>query len=322
MVNNEFDKRVDDVTRKPLCCESIDILQVNVGFRCNQACEHCHLKCSPERRESMAWSTMELIVDIARHSRPTLVDITGGSPELNPSLTRFIEALKADGHDVQVRTNLTVFMEPGMERMPEFLREYGVKLVASLPCYLQKNVCAQRGEGVYERSIETIRKLNVLGYGEDPSLQLRLVYNPGGPFLPPDQSSLESDYRRELGAHFGIKFTDLITIANMPIGRFSDHLKASGELEGYLNLLKESFNPKTVDGLMCRHQVSVGWDGALYDCDFNLALGMAVDHGAPNRIEDFDLSSLRNRRVMTGMHCFGCTAGCGSSCVGALAKGE
>jgi radical SAM/Cys-rich protein len=219
---------------------------------------------------------------------------------------------------VQVRTNLTVHFEPGMETMPEFLRDHEVQLVASMPCYLEKNVRAQRGEGVYEKSVESIRRLNALGYGTRPELQLNLAYNPGGPSLPPDQSSIEADYRRELFKEFGIEFTNLHTITNMPIGRFLADLQSKNKERDYLDLLRNSFNPSTVDGLMCRRQVSVGWDGTLYDCDFNLVLGLPVNHGVPAHIARFDAAAVATREIVTGEHCFGCTAGSGSSCGGAL----
>jgi radical SAM/Cys-rich protein len=237
---------------------------------------------------------------------------------LNPYFHRFVTALCQADHAVQVRTNLTVLLEKGMEEIPEFFREYRVHLVASLPCYLEENVQAQRGMGVYEKSIMAIKRLNRLGYGYEPGLPLNLVYNPGGPFLPPPQSALEEDYRRELGKRFDIAFTHLLTITNMPLGRFRMELTRQSQLQNYFQLLKKSFNPQTVAGLMCRHQISVGWDGTLYDCDFNLALGYPVNHGAPDQIQSFHPATHSLRRIVTGEHCFGCTAGSGSSCGGAL----
>ena len=206
-----------------------------------------------------------------------------------------------------------------MEEIPEFLRQHQVRLVASMPCYLEENVRAQRGMGTYERSVTVIKTLNGLGYGSDPELPLNLVYNPGGPFLPPPQSALEQDYRRELDERFGIRFTRLLTITNMPLGRFRKQLDRQGQQENYRRLLRNAFNPQTLSGLMCRHQLSVGWDGTLYDCDFNLTLGLPVNHGAPDHIRSFKRDDLWMRRVVTGEHCFGCTAGSGSSCGGALA---
>ncbi len=300
--------------------QGVDIktLQVNVGLRCNQSCRHCHLNCSPERTEMMDWSTIEHVLSAAEAVSADLVDITGGAPELNPNLTRFIEALDRTGRAVQVRTNLTALLEPALSGMIHFLRERSVRLVASMPCYLEENVVAQRGDHVYERSIEAIRRLNAVGYGTPGGLQLNLVHNPGGASLPPEQSALEDDYRRELWQRFGLSFTHLLVITNMPLGRFGDELHRQGRFEGYLELLRRSFNSATVEGLMCRHQVSVGWDGTLYDCDFNLALRWPVNHGTPDHISRFDPATLRQRRIVTGLHCLGCTAGHGSSCGGAL----
>ncbi len=261
---------------------------------------------------------MQLVVEASKRVHCKLIDLTGGAPELNPHFRRFVKALCQEGHRVQVRTNLTVLSEPGMEELPEFFRKHQIQLVASMPCYLEENVCAQRGKGVYERSIAAIKRLNALGYGSNPELTLNLVYNPGGPFLPPPQLVLEEDYRRELGQRFGITFTRLLTITNMPLGRFRTELIRKKEEENYLRLLRESFNPQTVTELMCRHQLNVGWDGTLYDCDFNLALGLSVNHGAPDHIQSFRLEDLWKRRIVTGEHCFACTAGFGSSCGGAL----
>lgn len=301
--------------------QALDIktVQVNVGLRCNQSCRHCHLNCSPERTETMDWPTMAHVLSAAETVSADLVDITGGAPELNPNLARFIETLGRAGRAVQVRTNLTALLEPGLSGMIEFFREHGVRLVASMPCYLEENVTAQRGDRVYQMSIEAIRRLNAAGYGTPDGLQLNLVYNPGGPSLPPEQSALEGDYRRELSRHLGLSFTRLLVITNMPLGRFGEALRRQSRYEAYMDLLRQSFNPATVEGLMCRHQVSVGWDGTLYDCDFNLALGWPVNHGVPNHIQCFDPATLRHRRIITGPHCLGCTAGHGSSCGGTLA---
>ena len=296
----------------------IESLQVNVGLRCNQRCDHCHVAASPLRTERMAWDVMEAAVRVARETGCRLVDITGGAPELHPDLCRFVEALRAHDIPVQVRTNFTVLLEPGLESMPAFFREHRVRLVGSLPCYLQADVDEQRGAGTFERSVEAIRRLNVLGYGCDPGLVLSLVFNPGGPSLPPDQAALEADYRRELDRRFGLAFTGLLALTNMPIGRFLDRLRARAEEETYRRLLRGAFNPRTLDALMCRRQVNVGWDGTLYDCDFNLALGLPIDHGASFHIGAFDASALATRPIVTGEHCFGCTAGRGSSCGGAL----
>jgi radical SAM/Cys-rich protein len=315
---NDFEKQISRTAREGLCCFEIEILQVNLGLKCNQKCHHCHLEASPQRPEMMDWATMERVQEAAKGIQCHLIDLTGGAPELNPYFRRFVTALRQVGHPVQVRTNLTVLQEAGIKDMPEFFQDHQIQLVASLPCYLEENVSAQRGKGAYEKSIAVIKRLNTLGYGSDPSLPLNLVYNPGGPFLPPPQTALEADYRRELKERFGISFTHLLTITNMPLGRFRTELLIQNQEGQYLRLLRESFNPFTVQGLMCRHQISVGWDGTLYDCDFNLALGLPVNHGAPNHIRSFSPADLRIRRIVTGDHCFACTAGAGSSCGGAL----
>ncbi len=315
---NQFELTLNAPANLGLQSTGIEIVQVNVGFRCNQRCSHCHLRASPDRTEIMDWSTMESIIEAADNIDNPLLDLTGGAPELNPHFTRFVEALRERDYRVQVRTNLTVFSKQGLENMPGFYRDNEVELVASLPCYMEEKVCAQRGEGTYGKSIEGLRMLNSLGYGSEPRLKLNLVYNPGGPFLPPAQSVLEADYRGELDERFGIKFTNLLTITNMPLGRFQDELRRLDREKEYLELLRDSFNPLTANGLMCRRQISIGWDGTIYDCDFNLALGLPTDHGAPNHIRHFDALLLQRRRIVTGEHCFGCTAGRGSSCGGAL----
>jgi len=315
---NAFDRKIKEVTGSYLESRAIETIQVNVGLRCNNLCAHCHLQASSERTEAMDWPTMQLILSAAHGVRPMSVDITGGAPELNPLLCRFINALREDGQSVQVRTNLTVLLEPEMAEMMRFYADAGVKLVASLPCYLKREVDAQRGDGVFERSIEALKRLNAIGYGSNPHLELDLVFNPEGAFLPPEQPSLEAEYREELGGNYGIAFGSVLTITNMPIGRFLRMLRRANQYRKYERLLRESFNPQTIEGLMCRHQIEVGWDGMIYDCDFNLALGIPIDYGAPPHIRDFDVSRHSRRRVVTGGHCFGCTAGHGSSCGGAL----
>ena len=293
-------------------------MQVNVGLRCNQECVHCHVSSSPHRDEIMSWETMQQIIDVARKIGCRTFDITGGSPEYNPNLQRFVIALRELGGHVMVRTNLTILSEPGMEGFPEFYRQKCVELIASMPCYLEENVCAQRGAGTFEKSVAGLRLLNAEGYGIDPDLRLNLVFNPGGPFLPPDQSGLEEDYRREFHERFGISFTKLLTITNMPIGRFLDGLRGNHHVHAYFSLLRDAFNPCTLDNLMCRHQINIGWDGTLYDCDFNMALGFPVALTPSSSIHTIDPDSLMDRRIVTGDHCLGCTAGKGSSCGGAL----
>lgn len=314
---NEFDRRVLDSTGTTLHGDKISIVQVNVGLVCNQQCAHCHLSAAPARTEQMEWATMEQVLAVAKEIGCDLLDITGGAPEINPRFRRFVEKATDDGLPVQVRTNLTILLEPGQEDTAEFLAGRKVGLVASMPCYLEENVDRQRGEGVYQRSIRAIKRLNALGYGGDPGPPLDLVYNPAGPQLPPSQANLEKDYRRELSERFDITFTKLLTITNMPIGRFMGELRRQHKAEEYKKLLRDSFNPLTIDGLMCKHQINVGWNGDMYDCDFNLALELKVNHGKPTNIRDFD-PALHTRRIETGNHCFGCTAGRGSSCGGAL----
>jgi len=317
---NQFEKMAAQGNGDGLYADGVRIMQVSVGLRCNQSCAHCHLAASPLSEEMMAWPVMEKVLEIARSAEPRTVDITGGAPELNPDLKRFIRALRAMGIQVQVRTNLTALLEPGNEDLIEFFRAHKVDLAGSMPCYLEENVRAQRGEGVYQKSVEAIRRLNSAGYGVHPELRLNLVYNPGDACLPADQAGLEDAYKSELKKRFQITFTHLLTITNMPLGRFGKRLEKESRLEKYVKLLADSFNPETVQDLMCRHQISIGWDGTLYDCDFNLALNMVMNHGAPDHIDKWNLEEVAGRRIVTGTHCFGCTAGRGSSCAGALAS--
>ncbi len=268
--------------------------------------------------EQMDWGIMEEILRVAQAVDVETVDITGGAPEMNPNFREFISALRVQGRHVMVRTNLTILLEEGYRDLPHFFREKGVQLVASLPCYLAENVDNQRGDGVYQDSIEVLQHLNSIGYGIEPELRLDLVYNPTGFSLPPMQSDLESDYRQELRTRFGIEFTRLIAITNSPIGQFLGDLKKSGRLDEYHHLLSENFNPDTVDNLMCRHQISVNWNGFLFDCDFNLALRKPILEKNCTHISDFDDDLLNHREIYTDNHCLACTAGAGSSCGGVL----
>ena len=268
----------------------------------------------------MDWSTMEHVIAAAENVRAKLVDITGGAPEMHPHFRRFIAALRGKNLPVMVRTNLTILLESGFETLPEFFRDHQVELCASLPCYLEENVDSQRGTGIFKKSIQALRILNSCGYGKVPHLPLNLVYNPIDGTLPPNSLELEADYKHELRERFGIEFSRLLTITNMPIGQFRSDLKRENKLEDYNRLLRDSFNPGTLDGLMCRHQIHVGWDGRLYDCDFNYALKLPVGDGLPQTIKEFNSHLLMNRAIQTEFHCFGCTAGCGSSCGGALVE--
>ena len=315
---NNFDARIREIFPNGLQCNEINTLQVNMGRYCNLSCMHCHLECSPERKEMMSREIMEKIMAVCEKNVFRLVDITGGSPELHPDFMPFISSLCDLGQTVQVRTNLAALIESSTKEIIPFLRERKVGIIGSMPCYLEENVNAQRGPNVYQRNITALRLLNEAGYGKKHELPLTLVYNPGGPFLPPDQISLEEAYHQELKTRFNISFTRLIALTNIPLGRFAQYLNENGETENYLSILRDAFNPATVSGLMCLHQICVDWDGTLYDCDFNLALGMTVNHGASHRIENFDRTLLAKRQVVTGLHCFGCTAGAGSSCSGSL----
>jgi radical SAM/Cys-rich protein len=298
-------------------------VQVNVGKRCNQACHHCHVDAGPKRTESMSEATVLRVLElIARDASVETVDITGGAPELNPHFRMLVESARAVGKRVIDRCNLTVLFEPGMEDLAVFLASQRVELVCSLPCYTADNVDQQRGVGVFDKSIGALRMLGGLGYGREGSgLLLDLVYNPLGASLPPPQATLEAKYREELRRLFGIEFGRLLTIANMPIKRFADQLRRWGEYDRYLGLLVNHFNPATLPGLMCRDLVSIGWDGKLYDCDFNqmLELPLGGERGPATIFEIESFAALRAIPVATGTHCFGCTAGSGSSCSGALA---
>lgn len=299
---------------------AVTTLQLNIGLRCNLACHHCHVESGPGRREAMDRPGAERVLELLAASPGVeVLDITGGAPELNENFRFLVDGARALGRRVIDRCNLTIFFEAGQEDTPEFLADREVAIVASLPCYTPGNVDAQRGRGVFEKSIEALRRLNELGYG-DPGgkLRLDLVYNPAGPSLPPDPKILEEQYSTELDERFGIRFHRLITITNMPIKRFAHDLARSGREVEYMSLLANHFNPATLDHLMCRSMISVDHAGRLFDCDFNLALGIATP-GSERTIWDVaDLSTLSEREIATGSHCLGCTAGAGSSCGGAL----
>jgi radical SAM/Cys-rich protein len=314
-----FEKKLMQVGQWPLRAAGVETLQVNVGKLCNQTCRHCHVDAGPTRTEMMTRETAERVVAVLRQYPISNLDLTGGAPELNPNFEYLVEEARALGRHVIDRSNLTVFFVEGKQHLPEFLRDYQVEVTASLPCYLEANVDAQRGKGVYGKSIQALQWLNRLGYGQPGTgLKLNLVYNPLGPSLPPPQQSLEDAYRQHLGEWHGIVFNQLYTITNMPLSRFLGELVRQGNRERYMELLVEKFNPETVPGLMCRSLVSVGWDGTLYDCDFNQMLDLPVNHGLPHHLLDFDAYLLARREIRTGAHCFGCTAGSGSSCTGAL----
>lgn len=314
---NRFEVMAEEAGGGPLTGQTVDVVQVNIGLRCNLACRHCHVESSPKRREQMSWGTMRAVLDAAERAGAQTLDITGGAPEMHLLFREFVEAALRQGLRVMVRTNLTIMHQPGYAGLPHWYAEWGVHLVASLPCYLPTNVDRQRGRHVYAESVEVIRRLNHVGYGRDADKQLDLVYNPLGPSLPPPQEPLEEAYRLALFNEHDIRFNRLYTITNIPIGRFLHDLARDGKAEQYMQLLRDSFNPHTLDGLMCRRQLHVGWDGTMYDCDFNYALGMPAETTALH-VRDFDPDDFRGRRIVTGEHCFACAAGCGSSCCGAL----
>ncbi len=303
----------------PLQAGGIAVLQINLGKRCNQTCRHCHVDAGPERREVMPAEVVDACLRVLRESAIPTLDITGGAPELHPEFRRIVSETRAMGRRVIDRCNLTVTRLPNYRNLPRFLAEQGVELVASLPYWQQRQTDAQRGEGVFEQSIAALRELNALGYGHpDSGLVLNLVTNPVGAFLPPSQAAAERDWRRELMGRHGIVFNRLYTITNMPISRFLEYLEERNQTEAYLSRLVQAFNPAAVEGLMCRSTLSVGWDGTLYDCDFNQMLELPVAQGAPGNILGFDPAGLEGREIVTGPHCFGCTAGAGSSCGGAV----
>lgn len=310
----KFKDRIINIQQQPLRAKGVDILQVNLGYTCNMACKHCHVAGGPDKNQGMNRVTVEAVLNVLRENNFHSLDITGGAPELNSHFRYLVENARNYGNHVIVRTNLTIFFEEGMEDLPEFYAENSVELVASLPYYNQSEVDRVRGKGVFEKSIKALQKLNRLGYSDGLSNKgLNLVYNPTGIFLSPPQGSLEDDYKRELRKRFGISFDKLYTFANMPIGRFKGHLVLNKSFERYMEKLETSFNPLTIEGLMCRHLLSVGWDGALYDCDFNQVLGLTIDRDHPQSIKGFDYVRLSKRLITVGEHCYGCTAGQGST---------
>jgi radical SAM/Cys-rich protein len=305
---------------KPLHSNGISVFQINVGKLCNQTCRHCHVDASPDRREMMSREIAEACIGaLARTDIPT-VDITGGAPELNPNFRWLVEQARGLGRHVMDRCNLSVLLVPSQADLASFLARHRVEIVASLPSCNSMQADAQRGKGVFEKSISALQLLNRLGYGvKDSGLVLNLVYNPVGAFLPPKQKEVESQFRKDLANRYGIVFNRLYTITNMPISRFLEFLLNSGNFEHYMGRLANAFNPSAAQGVMCRDMISIGWDGTLYDCDFNQMLGLPVGYDAPRHIKDFDPALLEHRGIVTGNHCYGCTAGAGSSCGGSIA---
>lgn len=300
--------------------DSLRTLQINVGKVCNQTCSHCHVDAGPDRRESMSRETAEQIIAFLAKSQVETLDITGGAPEMNPHFCWLVEEATRLGRRVIDRCNLTILLAPRYAALPAFLAEHSVNVVASLPCYLEENCDAQRGDGVFEQSIAAIRILNELGYATSGSdRQLDLVYNPVGSGLPPEQAQLESEYRQQLGERYGVRFNNLLTITNMPISRFLDDLLRQGKYEAYMQKLVQAYNPEVVDQVMCRTLLSVDWNGYLFDCDFNQMLDLPLTEASQGlHITDLENVELGGRSIAVGNHCFGCTAGRGSSCLGSL----
>ncbi len=299
---------------------AIDTLQVNMGRYCNQACIHCHVESGPTRTEMMSRETVDAVLEFFASSKIPTLDITGGAPELNPNFDYLVESAIGLGRHVMDRCNLTVIFEPGKDYLPGFFQRHAVELVCSLPCYSEENVDRQRGKGTFDLSIRALQILNELGYGRNESLILNLVYNPVGPHLPPLQQQLENDYRKILNQQFGIVFNQLYCLANMPITRYETHLRLRGEYDSYMNLLESSFNPSTLEQVMCRNLISKGWEGLVYDCDFNQMLDLPLTDNDGNRlnIASLTVEQVARRKIIVGNHCYACTAGAGSSCGGAL----
>jgi radical SAM/Cys-rich protein len=316
---SRFDERVR-LAFGELRAGRVTTLQINVGKRCNQACRHCHVDASPQRTEVMGDEVVEACLDaLARTPELATVDITGGAPEIHPRFRDLVARARALGRTVLVRHNLTVQFEPGQDDLPDFFARHQVEVVCSLPHYTQDATDRQRGRGVFEKSVRALKALNAAGFGHGSGLVLTLVSNPVGAFLPPHQQDLERDTREMLRREHGIVFDRLFTITNMPIARFATWLRGAGQYEPYLERLEHAFNPATIPGLMCRNLISVAYDGTLHDCDFNQMLDMGLRNGHPPTVFGLDLEALAERRIKTGDHCFGCTAGAGSSCGGAIA---
>ncbi|HUW19169.1 MAG TPA: arsenosugar biosynthesis radical SAM (seleno)protein ArsS [Sedimentisphaerales bacterium] len=318
----DFGEAIAGINPALLRFDALQTLQVNLGNRCNQSCAHCHVQAGPNGKKIMPRQVMQQIIDFLRKRPGLCVDMTGGCPELNPNFRFFVDNVCRLARPLMVRTNLTVLLEPGLDWVSTWYRSHKVVVIGSLPCYTEENVDKQRGPNVFSKSIRAIRMLNELRYGRNNGLELDLVYNPGGDFLPSPQEKLEADYKRELHDRYGISFNKLFTITNAPIGRFKRYLQANGLLEQYLKLLMENFNPDAAGNIMCRNLVSVDYRGILYNCDFNQALGLPIidAKGSTVTIEQLEHVLSSELEIITGEHCFCCTAGAGSSCTGSLVK--
>jgi radical SAM/Cys-rich protein len=314
----KFQEKLEEIDLFPLRPTGIEIFQINVGYMCNMTCKHCHVDAGPDRDEVMTKETLEHCLEALRNSDISTVDLTGGAPEMNPHFRWFVEQVSKLGKKIIVRSNLTILTTaPKYQELPEFFAKHGVEVTCSLPFYNKSRTDRQRGEGTYDRSIEALKKLNEIGYGKEGSgLELNLVYNPTGAFLPGSQESLEKEFKRQLDRKHAIVFNNLFTITNLPISRYLNFLLESNNLDEYMDRLITSFNPAAAKGVMCRDTISVGWDGTLYDCDFNQMLEMPVEEKAPQHITDWNEAKLNDREIKINQHCFGCTAGAGSSCGG------
>lgn len=317
----KFEDRLADIGLYPLKPTGIDIFQINVGKMCNQVCKHCHVDAGPDRKEIMTKETMIQCLKAIEFSGAHTVDLTGGAPEMNPNFRWFVEEISKLGKDIIVRCNLTIILaNPKYHDLPEFYKTHNINIVSSLPYFAASRTDAQRGEGVFERSIKALQMLNEVGYGkEETGLKLDLVYNPSGAFLPDDQMALEQQFKDRLSRRFGIVFNQLFAITNLPISRFLEYLVINEKYEEYMQDLVGAFNPAAAAGVMCRNTISVGWDGLLYDCDFNQMLEYTLNGDSPKHVKDFDVDKLKDREIILNQHCYGCTAGAGSSCGGTIA---
>lgn len=316
----KFEQKLEDIGLFPLKPTGVEIFQMNVGYMCNMTCKHCHVDAGPDRQEIMTRETFEHCLNALKDTDIETVDLTGGAPEMNPHFRWFVEQASEMGKHIIVRSNLTILTTNKFSDLPEFFKKHDIEVTCSLPFYSKSRTDRQRGKGTYDKSIVALKRLNEIGYGKDGTgLRLNLVYNPVGAFLPGDQEEIKQEFKKELKRMHNIEFNDLFTITNLPISRFLNFLLMSGNLEDYMEKLVESFNPSAAMGVMCRNTISIGWDGKLYDCDFNQMLEMETHQDSVQHIRDFDLEALNNREIIVNQHCFGCTAGAGSSCGGATA---
>jgi radical SAM/Cys-rich protein len=318
-----LEARIHEINMFPLCARGIDILQINLGRLCNLSCRHCHVDAGPQRTEIMSKSVLDKCLEVLDAFPISTIDITGGAPEMNPHLEWFIDKAARLNRRLIVRSNLTLLLEKSYRHFMDVFAQNKVEIVTSLPDYLEEKSDRQRGAGVYSKVIAALRELNSRGYGmKDSGLLIDIIHNPVGAYLPGSQIALEHEYHERLGAEQGVHFNQLFCLTNLPVGRYLDYLIESGNFEDYLSALCHSFNPAAVKNVMCLITLSVGWDGSLYDCDFNQMLGLTVNHGAPSNIINFDMDKLKNREIIINNHCYGCVAGSGSSCQGATTAGD